>query len=185
MAFEPKEQNTTLFSHELRAGLSWRLFVFLLIIFSAFALSYAGLEFGYKTFLKASIDDYNKKAAAIPAKFGADQETKLIAFYSQLTNLKSLLAQHVFPSNLTAFLEASTNSNIAYTDAALDIKNSSLSLDGLADSFGSLVSQISYFETQKSVQSVTLGQNSLDKGVVRFSLKVILVPDFFNMNQTK
>ncbi len=88
---------------------------------------------------------------------------------------------HVFSSNVLSFLEASANSNIAYSGVGLNVQTNELILDGVADSYATLVSQVAYFEKQKAVKSVTLGQNSFNK-TVKFNIKVILVPGFLTIN---
>lgn len=180
MAFEP--QNTGLVSHELRAGLSWRLFLFLLILFSTLFLAYLGLQFGYKTFLNNSIANYDRQIAESSTQVGEVEQNNLIGFYSQIVNLKRLLGQHVFASNLFDFLEANTHSRVAFSTVSLNTQTSELSLDGVADSYSNLVSQISHFENQPGVRRVTLGQNAADRSVVRFSIKINLDPNFFNLN---
>lgn len=181
MAFVPQDPNKSaeLFSHELRSGLSWRLFVFFLITFSIAILSYFGLQFGYKLFLERSIANYDKLLEESRTKIGITEQKNLIAFYSQMINLKSLFKSHIFGSKLFEFLEKSTNVRVAYASANLSAPERELSLDGVTDSYETLVSQVISFENHSGVDRVILGSNSFDGNLVKFSLKVVFKPNFF------
>ncbi len=186
MAFEPQNQNPKLqlFSQDLRAGLSWRLFIFFLVTFSAAGLSYIGLQYGYKAFLNNSIAKYDAALEEARTRIGASEQKNLIGFYSQIVNLKSLFRTHVLGSKFFAFLEASTNTRVAYTSASLSVPEKQLSLEGVTDSYETLVSQLIAFENSKLVKSVILGNNALDNGLVKFSVKIVFVPDFFLLATT-
>lgn len=168
-----------LISHELKAGLSWRLFVTLFIVFFSLVLIYLGMEFGYKTFLRSSITSLEAQMEETGNKVGETEQQNLILFYSQLFNLKTLLNRHVFSSNLFDFLERNTHPNVVFSDLDLNTATGELTLNGIASSYSALVSQISHLESQRGVRSVSLGQNSLDRGAVRFSAKINFVPNFF------
>ena len=186
MAFQSQNQNPTqLFSYQMRSGLSWRLFVFFLITFVIAILSYAGLEYGYKTFLNKSIASYDAALEEARTKIGISEQKNLIAFYSQIVNLKSLFSSHVFGSRIFTFLESTTNLKVAYTSANLSTKDMQLSLDGVTDSYETLVSQLATFENAKEVDSVVLGTNSFDGVMVKFSVKIIFRPSFFLLTASK
>lgn len=181
MAFEPKNQNPKLqlFSQDLRAGLSWRLFIFFLVAFSIAVLSYLGLQYGYKTFLNNSIEEYDAVLEEARTRIGVSEQENLIGFYSQIVNLKSLFRSHILGSKLFAFLEANTSTRVAYSSASLGVPERQLVLDGVTDSYETLVGQLMAFENAKGVESILLGNNSSDAGVVKFNLRLVFKPDFF------
>jgi len=180
MAIDTQNQRSEFFSHELKAGLSWRLFTFLAIIFTVSVLTYAGLQYGYRPFLDRSIVDYENILRSATARFGAAEQSNLIGFYSQTVNLRSLFKSHILSSKVFTFLESATSPKIAYTSADLSIAEKQLTLSGVTDSYETLINQIISFERYSGVQKVLLGDNSFsDTGVARFTVKVIFNENFF------
>lgn len=183
MAIIPKNQNQDqLFSSELRSGLSWRIFIFFLVTFAIAFLSYLGLEFGYKAFLSASIADLDAEIEEARTRIGIEEQENLIIFNSQLANLKTLIGSHIFGSKILAFMESATHGRVAYSAANLTVEDRTLALEGVTDSYATLVSQIVAYENAPGVENIILGSNSFDGGLVKFSVKVVFARNFFLYN---
>lgn len=174
-------QSTTAeqFSEDSGSGSSWRLFTFLLVIFSVILLSWIGLNVGYRAYLNSSIAGLNEKIAASSDRLNIEDEKDLITFYSQTINLKDILKNHIFASKTFPFLESTTHTRVAYTSIGLDVPKRELTIDGLAGSFETLVQQLSFWQQREEIESVFLTDNSTTNELVRFGVNIVFKKEFF------
>jgi len=162
-----------------QTGSSWRLFSFLLVIFSVMLSSYVGLNVGYRAYLTSSIADYDEKISASGAKLEIKERKDLVAFYSQMINLRDILKSHIFASKIFPFLESSTNLKVAYTTVGLSVPDRTMTIDGLAGSFDALVQQLAFWQQSGEVEKIILEDNSTVNDTVRFRADITFKNDFF------
>lgn len=150
------------------------------LLFLLSAASYVGLKFGYKKlYLEPSIEASKKQLVEFSEKVPLEDQTKLISFYSQLINLKSLLASHVPFSPIFAWLETNTQINTYFKDFNFDKKNNTLSLSASSKSFNDMAEQILAFENQNDqVKKVEVSNISSKENVWQFNLDLSLSPGF-------
>lgn len=155
----------------------WRLFLAALIILAIAILYYAGLAFGYKTYLNNRIESKDAEIAELAAAIPKDDQARLIRFYTQLQSLKNLLDQHVINSKILPFLEKNTNKSVFYNKLDLDVAQRSLDLDGVAASYQILAQQLEAFKQAPEVERYLINNSQYNQGVVRFAISVILKPE--------
>ena len=124
------------------------------ILFLAAAI-YFGLTFGYEPYLQSQLTSAQNKVDALSNSVSASDQSQLIDYYSQIANLKTLLQNHTFPSQLFSWLEKDTEANVYYQSFVLASGNQ-LTLSGAASTEADINQQIAIFENDPEVSSVTV-----------------------------
>ena len=170
-------------AERLPVGWPWRFFMFAFVVFLVSILVYLGLVFGYEPFLNNQVSAADQQiaqsAAAVPQ---ADQQ-KFIQVYSQIINLKSLTANHIFASNALKLLETLADPQVYFTGATLKTDKQTLDLDGSAASFPVLAEQLESFAESKQIDQYTLVQSQLNGGEVQFKISLTLNKDLLSTPQ--
>ena len=136
-------------------GWSFGLLMFSGVIFFIALLAYFGLTLGYEPYLNGQISQLNAKIDALAKSISPDDQARFITFYSEITNLKSVLGNHVFFSQFLAWLEKNTQANVYYSHLAFSSENR-IMLTGNAKSVTDISQQIAIFEAAHEVNSVGL-----------------------------
>lgn len=164
---------------KLPTGWPRRFLIFALALLVVSLLTYAGLSFGYRPYLQNQIaaadQAVNQLAASVPV---SDQE-KLVAFYSQILNLKSVLDNHIIASKILPFLERNTNRRVYYSRLDVDVNQRSLSLEGVAENYEILAQQLEAFNQAGEVERFLINESQLAEGRARFKVLIILSPAMF------
>ncbi|RJQ28896.1 hypothetical protein C4571_02540 [Candidatus Parcubacteria bacterium] len=156
-----------------------------LLMFSstAFLLSlfiYLGLVYGYKPYLEKEVQKLDSQIQAFSQQISVEEQGEIINFYSQLVNVKSLLARHVVVSPFFDWLERHTQTSVYYTKLNLNTQSRQASLSGVARSVEDLAEQLQEFQNDPGVErvnfsNVSVGSNSL----WQFDLTLFFKPAFF------
>ena len=152
----------------LPVGWPWRLFTITLVIFLGILLSYLGLTFGYEPFLLSQIEEKESAISQLAVSVSREDQDKLVSFYSQLINLKTLLDNHGLPSKLFSFIEQITHRRVVYTNATAKVTERQLELSGIAESYAVLAEQLESFNQSKDIERYALNQSQLNNGLVQF-----------------
>jgi len=149
------------------------------LLFLLSVASYVGLSFGYKKYLESSIKDSKEQIIAFSEQVPVEEQAKLISFYSQLINLKSLLANHINLSPSFTWLEDNTQINTYFLSLDFDKKSNSLSLSAVSKTFNDMAEQILAFENLKDqVVGVKVSNISSQPNAWQFNLDLTLSNDF-------
>lgn len=156
-----------------------------LIFFSATVLLlslfvYAGLEYGYKPKLTQDIADLDIQIKNFSQKVTVEDQEKITSFYSQLSNAKKLLENHIVVSPVFNWIQNVTNNNVYYTKFALTVDNRQLALGGAARSMADVTNQVALFQRQPNVEKVGLGSVGVDQtGSWKFDMTLTFSKNFF------
>ncbi|HVM76731.1 MAG TPA: hypothetical protein VMU07_01090 [Candidatus Paceibacterota bacterium] len=149
------------------------------ILFIAVFL-WAGLAYGYKPYLDSQASAVQGQIASVEKSVSLDDQTSLIGFYSQLSNLRTLLRKHTLTSNVFPWIETHTEPNVFYSSFNL-ASDDSLNLTALAKTEADANQQIAIFESSPDVQTLTVtGVNFQPSGYWQFTAKLVLNPSVFN-----
>lgn len=176
-----RSANEQFFKEHIRIGWPWHTFIFTLVVLLAAVLGYLGLSFGYKPYLKKSIADAESKLAGLAMQATSESQNNFVTFYSQITNVKTLLAGHVSTSKLFPLLESETNQKVVYTSTNLIVSEKILKIDGFAESYEILAAQLVLYEGASWVEKVILDSSSLGDKYVKFSVRLKLKNETFNL----
>src|SRR3989338_1636243 len=124
--------NEKFLSNKLAVGWPWRMFIFTSVMFLAAVFVYLGLAFGYKPYLQNSVSNIESELNSLSLQISPEAQKNFIRFYSQISNLRSLLAKHVTTSKLLPLLEASTHQKVVYSSTTLIPGERTLRIEGFA-----------------------------------------------------
>lgn len=157
------------------------------LLFLISAASYVGLSFGYKKYLESSIQKSKQEIADFSQQVSLEDQAKLINFYAQLLNLKSLLNSHIKLSPVFAWLETNSQINTYFQNFRFDRKTNSLSLSATSKTFTDMAEQILAFENLKEqVEKISVSNISSKTNIWQYNLDLTLSPSFlsqFNISE--
>lgn len=169
-----------LLSEKIPIGWPWRLLLFALFIFAVSIFIYFGLRYGYEGYLDNRSEQLDEELKVLGQQVSAVDQERFINFYSQLVNLKEVLSEHPFSSNVFKFLERNTINEVYYTEAVLKPAERTLALKGFSNNFENLSAQLAIFEKSGETERVVLNNVTLQGGGVNFSASMILKADLLN-----
>lgn len=161
-------------------GWSGQLLIFSSTVFFISLFIYLGLTFGYKSYLAKGVQNLHDQIQAFSQQISQDEQTKLINFYSQLANLRSLLSNHAISSRVFSWLEKNTQMNVYYDRFETDIDGSHLVLSAKAKTMPDAIQQIAIFETLPEAKGVTVGNINFSDNWWQFQVAIDLTPDYFD-----
>jgi hypothetical protein len=150
------------------------------ILFLAVVI-YVGLAFGYEPYLQSQLASTQNEVSALGNKISPSDQTQLINFYSQLSNLQALLKNHILTSQFFTWLESNTEANVYYQSFSLTQGNR-VSMTGEAVSEADVSQQIAIFENSTEVSSVSISNVTaplLPGGMWTFNMILTMDPSLF------
>jgi hypothetical protein len=162
------------------AGWSSGLLGFSIALFAVIAVLYAGIAFGYEPYVNGRVTSVDSDLTRVSQSVSLDKTASLIAFYSQVSHVRSLAQGHVFFSQFLAWLSRHTEAN-AYDTALAFSANNQVSLTVLAKTESDLNQQVAIFESDPDVTSVNVSNISLANvsGFWQANLVLIMKPTVF------
>ncbi|MEK7089553.1 MAG: hypothetical protein AAB920_01915 [Patescibacteria group bacterium] len=162
------------------AGLPWRLMIFAILLFAFSIFVYFGIRFGYESYLMARKDKLATDTQSLAKQISSDDQNQFVNFYSQIFNMKKVLANHKFSANVFNFFENKAVSGVYFTNAIYNAQNLRLDIDGVALSNATLVQQLSVLDSSPEVSEAILTQMKYDEvGRVIFGIKLKFKDTFF------
>lgn len=162
-------------------GWSGQLLMFSGTVFFVSIIAYLGLAFGYKPYLNSEARKLQGQVQSLGQQIPLERQTKIIGFYSQLANLKSLLAGHVYSSKMLEWLEKNTQVNVYYSKFSLNAQNNQLTIGGVAKTADDLYQQVAIFQGKPEVKKMNLGGISISQnGQWQFDISLFFEPGFFS-----
>lgn len=160
-------------------GWSSRLLMLSGTIFFVSVFVYFGLVFGYKPYLENQVQKLNDQIQSFSQKISVEDQENIVRFYSQSTNLKTLLGNHVTPSPILRWLEQNTHTGVFFTRFVLNTNQNQLSLSGAGRTAADAGAQAIIFERAAAVERVNLTSVSVGPtGLWEFTLTLFLRPEF-------
>ena len=162
------------------AGWSSGLLGFSIGLFVVVVVLYAGMRFGYEPYVNSQISSVEGELSRVSQSVSPDKTTSLIAFYSQVSHVRSLVQSHVSFSRFLDWLSKHTEANAYYTALSFSSANQ-VSLTILAKTESDMNQQIAVFESDPDVASVNVSNISIASvsGYWQASLVLIMKPGIF------
>jgi hypothetical protein len=156
----------------------------LLISGAMFGLSiiiYAGLAFGYSAYLNTSLANVDNEIQSFNTGISDEEREQIQGFYSQLVNLRTLLAGHTAATPVLELLERTVQPDVYYTKLTLNGNTNQAILTGAATSLNAIASQASVLQAQPEVDHLDFNNaGSQTQGPWQFTMTVYLEPDVFH-----
>lgn len=162
-------------------GWSGHLLMFSGTIFAITLFIYLGLAYGYESYLQSGVKKLQDQIQAFGRQISPDEQAKLVGFYSQIANLRTLLSKHVVSSRAFAWLEKNTQANVYYASFDLDVAGSQLTFAVKAKTMADVLQQIAIFENLPEIGKLRISNVSLGSdGWWQFSASIVLPSGYFN-----
>lgn len=161
-------------------GWSGQLLMFSSTLFFISLVVYLGLIFGYRPYLNSQVKRLNDKIQSLSQQIPLEDQKKIINFYAQLVNLRTVLNGHIFTTPIFGWLEKNTHSNVYYTRLGLNAQNRQVTIAGLAKSVWDIAEQLKIFDDDPGVSQLNFGNSSIGPGGLwQFNLVLTLTPEMF------
>lgn len=164
---------------QVGGGMPAKLLMFSVSIFVITLVIYLGMVFGYEPYLNAQLDKLNSQISVAGNQISPADQSQLVNYVSQITNLKAILGNHIISSNLLNYLEKNTDSNVYFNRLSLTVFNNQAQLSGLAKSMDDLVGQLAAWQSSSAVTRVDFSQISYTPQGFSFSATLVFQPGFF------
>ena len=134
----------------------------------------------YDNYIRKSIADINTKIKDLAKEISVEDRNEVLTFYSQLVNLKTLLANHVYPSNIFSRLELITHPQVTFTTFSYENKTSIIKLEGYARDLNVLAQQLLALQKTTDFVKITVSdiKNAADN--VQFGVEINFNPTFIH-----
>ena len=152
--------NETQGTHNSSSGLL--VFSIGILVFVVFV--YFGITIGYEPYLNSQISTIQQKIVTAGKSISGDQQSSILNFYSEISNLQTLLKGHTVFSPFLSWLENNTEVNVYYSSIVFSSGNQvALTVD--AKTQADLDQQLSIFESSPAISNITVsGISPLQSG---------------------
>ncbi len=161
-------------------GWSGQLLIFSSTVFVVCLFIYLGLVFGYQSYLQDGVQKLQDQIQLFSQKIPTDEQAKLVSFYSQIANLRSLISNRVISSRALAWLEKNTQANSYLDKFGLDTAGAKMTVGVKSKTMADALQQIAIFENLPEIKSVDIGGISFSENLWQFDATIVLTPGYFN-----
>lgn len=165
---------------EVSVGWPWRLMTLSLVVLLTVVAVYVGMRFGFQElYLGKELKDAEETALKLTQSVTPEEQKQIFNFYSQLSNIDSLLDSRGKGIMYLDLVEKNTLKAVTYSDMDLVVSGQAVTigLDGKATSYGSIVEQIDLYKKIPGVKEVNLsGAQVAGQAVdgIQFSLQIVV-----------
>jgi hypothetical protein len=154
-------------------------------LFAIVLVIYFGMTLVYEPYLNKQVSDIENKVATLSQSISSQDQANLITFYSQISNLQTLLASHVLFPQFLSWLEQNTEANITYTAFSFGSGNQ-ITFAATAVTEADVNQQIAIFQASPEVQSVVVSNvgAATSGGGFQFSVTLLMNPSIFIASTT-
>ncbi len=162
-------------SRTAATGWPWKLLTLSLAILLTVVAVYLGMRFGFQMYLESRLNSADAEYKRITKSVSSEQQKEVFAFYSQLSNIDTLLRSQLKGSDVLDIVEKNTLKQIALSslDFSSTGKNLQIKLDGSAPSYDAITQQLQQFKQSPDIQSATLaGSRTVNPGSISFTIQL-------------
>lgn len=138
-----------------------------------------GILYGYEPYLNGQLDSVNQKIDTFAKQIPADKQEQIAILYSQLINLKQVLANHSAASPFFDLLAKNTLPGVYFVKAAVNVSGSEAVLQGAARSLDDINSQLALLGNMQGVQKLSIGTLSNTVQGWQFNITLDIDPKIF------
>ncbi len=146
---------------------------------------YVGLSLGYEPYLQSRVEKSQADILNFNSQIPKDQFDQTVNFYSQVSNVRTLLAKHIFASTFFSWLEGQTQGNISYSQLGLNVQSNQISLTGVGKSLQDVGEQVALFEQDPRVSHIQFNNVSAGaNGTWQFTMTLTVSSTVFKSPPT-
>jgi len=147
-------------------------------LFGLAVVIYAGLAFGYKAYLNSSLAAVESQVSKFNTGISQEDRSQIQGFYSQLVNLRTLLAGHTAASPVLGLLERTAQPDVYYTKLTINTVSNQAVVSGAGRSLESIAVQVAALQAQPEVDHLEFNNaGAQTAGPWQFTLAIHLKPN--------
>lgn len=167
-------------SQPKQSGFPWRLMLLTGVLFGLTVLIYAGIAFGYRPYLEQNLLQIDAQLQQVTTSLQADADD-VFGVYSQLYNIQSLSASHMYGSRAFTLLESGTLPSVRLVKADMDMLKGQAILEGVAADYDAVVNQVSAYRNVPGVSSAQLASAQANEdGSISFVTELSIAKNYFS-----
>ena len=167
-------------------GWSGQLLMFSSTIFFISLAVYGGIVFGYRPYLEKQISDFDAQIADFSKTIPAEEQNKLVTFYSQIVNLREILRQHQVFYLLLEWLEKNTVATVYYNKMDFLLSSGQLNLLGYSKTVDDFSRQMIVFQNDPLVLRIAINSMSIStNNMWQFNINLFLSDAAINQPATQ
>lgn len=167
----------------LRSKYPWRAMLLGLNVFALVALTYLGMEFGYKTYLNSRIAALNEQVAVLDEKISSADQDSLLLFHSQIATLEYLLKNHPRLTGILSAVESSTLPEVYYKNVDVKTDGRSIAISGIGVDVLAVAEEARRLSLIRGAESVKIQSINRERNHVTFAITVTFKPGSFLYQQ--
>lgn len=147
-------------------GFSGLVFLVAVLVFVA-SVAAAGGAFMYQRLLQQSLDSKKNSLAKYQEAFDLPSIQALVRFDSRIREAKTILASHVSPSAIFAFLSEQTLERVQFLSMKYELGDDgvgSISLEGVTNSFSTIALQSDQLGASKALKDIVFSDITVEEG---------------------
>jgi Tfp pilus assembly protein PilN len=145
---------------------------FSIIIFVIALALYLSVRYIYIGVLDRQSADLENKIKGLEKEIPTQDREGVVAFYSQLVNLQTLLGKHLYPSQIFERLELTTHPQVSFTNFNYDFNENRLQIDGYSQNLQAIAQQLLAFQRTSDFEGVTLSNIRQSADKTNFSMEI-------------
>lgn len=138
--------------------------------------AYFGITLIYEPYVASQISTVNNKINTLAVSVSSADQTNLISFYSEIANVRTALANHIYFSRFFTWLEGRTEANVYFTSMSLSAGDT-VGLSGVAANESDVNQQIAIFEAAPEALQTTVSNVSFLSATGKWQFTVTLKMD--------
>ncbi len=161
-------------------GWSGKLLMFSGTLFFVALALYFGLSFGYAPYLTAQIAKINRDIDQFGQQVSVGDQLKLVSFYSQLGNIKSLLAAQTIGLRAFDWVEKNTQVNSYLRNLTVNFVGGQMSYGISTITMDDALQQIGWLQKKTEIAKMGVGGISSAGSEWQFEVQLALDKDYFS-----
>lgn len=157
-------------------GWSYGLILFGGGVFAITLLVYFGLTLGYEPYLNNQVSQLKTQITTQSNAISTSDQTKLVTFYSEISNVQTALANHVLFSHFVSWLEQNTEANVSYSRMSF-ASGDQITLEGTAPNETDVNQQAAIFQASPAVTNFSITSVTFTESTNLWQFSVMLTVD--------
>ncbi len=154
-------------------GWSFGLLLFSGGIFFIAVITWLGLAYGYTPYLQNQLSTLSAQVDTVAKTISPDDQATLVSYYSEISNVRTVLQNHVIFSRFLSWLEAHTETNVYFSRLSF-ASGSQINLTGIAKTENDANQQMAIFEAAPEVKSAAISTVALQENTNSWQFGVTL-----------
>ena len=149
------------------------------IIFASLSV-YFGLSFGYTPYLEVEIAKINTDIEQFGEQISVGDQLKLVSFYSQLGNIKSLLSAQIIGLRAFDWIQQNTQVNTYVKNLSVNFASDQLSYGASSLTMDDALQQMTWLQDKTEITKVGIGGISSAENQWQFNVQLTLDKGYFS-----